>query len=267
MFISLTDQCYRTIELKERPVRIVSLVPSQTELLIDLGLEENLVGITRFCTHPAGLTDRITVVGGTKKIVTTRLYELQPDLIICNKEENTPQIVMDCDNIAPTYVSDISNMDDALEMIHDIGKLTGASFKAKSIVNNIKINFNGLAPVQKPLKALYLIWKEPFMTVGSDTFIHDMLQRAGFENVVKNSSRYPELTVDEIIALTPDVIMLSSEPYAFSKKDEEMLVNAFAKAELKPTVMHVDGEVFSWYGSRMLQTPSAFVKLSKDLAT
>lgn len=264
MYVSLTDQCYRTIELTQRPLRIVSLVPSQTELLIDLGLEENLVGVTRFCVHPAGLTDRIQVVGGTKKIVTSRLYELQPDLIICNKEENTPEIVLACDSIAPTYVSDIATLEDALEMIADIGKLTGATFKSKSIINNTKIAYNGLKTKKAPLKALYLIWQNPFMSVGGDTFIHDMMLRAGFENVCGNATRYPELQLEDMIALQPDVLFLSSEPYVFTNDDEAVLVSAFAKANLTTKIRHVDGEMFSWYGSRLLQAPAYFEKLSTD---
>ncbi len=267
MFISLTDQCYRTIELAERPLRIVSLVPSQTELLIDLGLEENLVGVTRFCVHPAGLTDRVTVVGGTKKIVTSRLYELQPDLIICNKEENTPAIVQDCDRIAPTYVSDIATLEDALEMIADVGKLTGASFKAKSMVNAIKIAFNGLDKKKTPVKALYLIWKDPYMSVGDNTFINDMMQHAGFENVCASLSRYPELTLDAMVELQPEVVLLSSEPYEFTSEDEHLLISAFAKANLTTKILRVDGEVFSWYGSRLLKAPEAFKVLSADVLT
>lgn len=256
MYISITDQCYREVTLQNRPLRIISLVPSQTELLIALGVEENLVGITRYCVHPAGLTDRITVVGGTKKVVTARLYELQPDLIICNKEENTPQIVMDCDQIAPTYVSDIATLDDALEMIVDLGKLTGASFKAKSIANTIKIAFNGIKPVATKPKVLYLIWQDPYMSIGVNTFINDMLQRAGFDNVTAQLSRYPELTLAQMVDLKPDVIMLSSEPYAFNDVDRDVVVNAFAKAESQPKVVHVDGEMFSWYGSRLTEVPS-----------
>lgn len=263
MYISITDQCYRTIELEQRPLRIVSLVPSQTELLVDLGVEESLAGITRFCEYPVGLTDRIPVVGGTKKVVMSRIIELQPDLIICNKEENTEEIVLACQEIAPTYVSDISNLDDALEMILDLGKLTGTSFKAKSIANSIKINFNHFDKEPKVQKnALYLIWKNPYMTVGGDTFIHDMIQRAGFINIMEPTTRYPELTLENIVNLQPEVIIFSSEPYAFSEADKLELENAFAKAALEqPTYLNVDGSYFSWYGSRLLQAPDYFKKL------
>ncbi|WP_438961264.1 ABC transporter substrate-binding protein [Nonlabens sp.] len=263
MFISITDQCYRTVALNERPLRIISLVPSQTELLVDLGLEEHLVGITRFCDFPVGLKDRIAIMGGTKKVVMSRLLEAQPDLIICNKEENTKEIVLACQEIAPTYVSDIASLEDSLEMIADLGKLTGTSFKAKSLINTIKINFNHFEK-QKVVSqnALYLIWKEPYMTIGNDTFIHDMMQHAGFMNIMQPFTRYPELTLDNIVNLEPEVILFSSEPYAFSEADRVELEHAFAKAELKqPIYLNVDGSYFSWYGSRLKDAPEYFKTL------
>jgi len=249
MYISITDQCY-----------------SQTELLVDLGLEEYLVGITRFCEFPIGLTERIAVMGGTKKVVTSRIWEAQPDLIICNKEENTKAIVLACEEIAPTYVSDINNLNDALEMINDIGRLTGTSFKAKSLANSIKISFNHFEKSKSVLQeALYLIWKKPYMTVGSDTFIHDMMIRAGYTNIMDGASRYPELTIDNIVNLNPEVILFSSEPYTFTESDRVEVEVAFTKAELeKPTFLSVDGTYFSWYGSRLKDTPGYFKGLQNN---
>lgn len=262
MFASITDQCYRNVSLAVRPLRIVSLVPSQTELLIDLGLEELLVGVTRFCVHPTGLTDQVNVMGGTKKIVSSRLYEAQPDLIICNKEENTSEMVSLCDSIAPTYVSDIQDLNDAYQMILDLGILTGASFKAKSIVRQIKMGFNKLPIQQQKEKALYLIWKNPYMSIGSDTFIHDMLNRAGYDNVMQGTTRYPELSAGDIIAAVPDVIFCSSEPYPFVDEDMKELEQAFLSANAKtPRIIKVDGEMFSWYGSRLLHAPEYFLNL------
>lgn len=264
MYCTLTDQCYREVSLEQRPLRIVSLVPSQTELLIDLGLEEHLAGITRYCVHPSGLTHRVAVMGGTKKVVEARLREAQPDLIICNKEENTPEIVLMCDHIAPTYVSDISNLDDAVEMIHDLGKLTGAGFKAKSLARKIQMDFNHLPKITSTQKALYLIWKNPYMSIGNDTFIHDIMSKAGLENVFKDELRYPELTLDQMVALEPEVILFSSEPYAFTDEDLDEVEQAFSKAGLNlPQCTLVDGELFSWYGSRLLKTPTylkSFIK-------
>lgn len=256
MYCNITDQCYRPVVLEQPPQRIISLVPSQTELLVDLGLEEKLVGVTRYCVHPKGITDRIPVMGGTKKILENRLKEAQPDLIICNKEENTAQIALMCEQLAPTYISDIYNLDDAVEMIHDIGKLTGTSFKAKSIARNIQMGFNYLPKIKEPKKLLYLIWKDPYMSVGKDTFIHDVITRAGFKNVMTHQSRYPELSAQDILMLQPDVVLFSSEPYAFTDQHMKELEQAFAKAGLQPPQsILVDGEMFSWYGSRLLKSP------------
>lgn len=263
MFCKIPDQLGRMIELDQLPERIISLVPSQTELLIDLGLKDRLVGVTRFCIHPAGLMDEKTVVGGTKKIVESRIIELQPDLIICNREENNQKIVEFCDHIAPTYVSDIDNLEQALEMIADVGELTGAKFKAKALIRNISSSFKKIPQAQLQQKALYLIWKKPYMTVGSGTFINDMIEKAGFTNAAKELNRYPELEVEPMIKLQPDVVFLSSEPYPFSTDDIAELKLAFltapsqdpVKPNVTPDFKMVDGELFSWYGSRLLKTP------------
>ena len=262
MFCKVTDQLDRIVELDTLPQRIISLVPSQTELLVDLGLRDRLVGVTRFCVHPQGLTNDITVVGGTKKIVRNRMYELQPDLIICNKEENTPKIVAFCDQIAPVYVSDVNTLEHAMEMIIDLGTLTGTTFKAKSISRNIKMNFGTLAKKENK-RALYLIWNDPYMGVGHDTFINDIMGKSGFENALDNSSRYPELSLADIVKLQPEQILLSSEPYPFEEKHKKELLEAFMSAKpqhaVKPNVIPeiklVDGEMFSWYGSRLLKSP------------
>jgi ABC-type Fe3+-hydroxamate transport system substrate-binding protein len=263
MFCKIPDQLGRVIQIDQLPQRIISLVPSQTELLIELGLRDRLVGITRYCVHPAGLIDEKVVVGGTKKIVESRIIELQPDLIICNREENTKEIVSFCDHIAPTYISDIDTLENALEMIADLGELTGTKFKSKSLIRNISNAFKSLPKPEIDQKALYLIWKKPYMGVGEGTFINDMLQKAGFTNAAQQFSRYPEFEIQEIVKLQPDVIFLSSEPYPFTTDDIAELKLAFLTAPsqhpIKPNVIPdfkvVDGEMFSWYGSRLLKTP------------
>jgi ABC-type Fe3+-hydroxamate transport system substrate-binding protein len=269
MFCQITDQLDRVIALDDLPLRIISLVPSQTELLVDLGLKDRLVGITRYCIHPKELIDEVEVVGGTKKIVQSRIIEAQPDLIICNKEENTQDIVSFCDTVAPVYVSDVSTLENALDMIRDVGVLTGASFKAKSLARNIGQAFKQLSKPDQIKRALYLIWKEPYMAVGGDTFINDMLEKAGFDNVCKEMERYPEFTMDQMVELQPDVIFLSTEPYPFKASDKKLFYQPFlmapsinpVKPNIDPKVIVADGEMFSWYGSRLLQAPAYFKKL------
>jgi ABC-type Fe3+-hydroxamate transport system substrate-binding protein len=259
VFVQLTDQCNRQVSVKEKPKRIISLVPSQTELLYDLGLGNSIVGITRFCVHPEHALKNKRVVGGTKKIVENRIRELQPDLIICNKEENTKEIVAFCDSIATTYISDISTLEDSLEMIQHIARLTGTQQKAEEITTQLKTNFKKLTSFKMKKRALYLIWKKPYMSVGNDTFIHDMINKAGFENVMKDHKRYPQLELQDIVDLQPEVILLSSEPYNFKEADQLELCSAFAKAVKKvPQCITVDGEMFSWYGSRLLKAPLHF---------
>lgn len=285
MITSITDQCGRWVQLPSLPQKIVSLVPSQTELLYDLGLENHIVGITRFCIHPAVALENKKVVGGTKKIVEKRLIDLNPDLIICNKEENTKAIVDFCETVAPTYVSDIARLDDALQMILQIGTLTGTIKKATEISTKISVAFKKLSnsnlssnsssssssSSSSKLKALYLIWKNPYMSIGSDTFIHHMMECAGFENVLQDHTRYPQIDMQQIVDLQPEMILLSSEPYHFKEVDIVDFELAYAKANKNnsnirpPKIMIVNGELFSWYGSRLLQSPAYFEELGLEL--
>jgi ABC-type Fe3+-hydroxamate transport system substrate-binding protein len=272
VYLTITDQCDRRVELAQPPQKIISLVPSQTELLYDLGLENRIAGITRYCVHPDRAMASKQVVGGTKKIVNQRVKDLQPDLIICNKEENTPAIVAFCEQLAPTYVSDVADLESAMQMMADIGQLTNTVERAQELCDQIQSRFALLntslssGSSSSSPHALYLIWKNPYMSVGSDTFIHDMMHRGGFENVLNAHQRYPQLTISQMIDLEPDVILFSSEPYNFKKSDEDDVCSAFAKAgKTPPSCIHVDGELFSWYGSRLLRTP-AYLKKIRNLA-
>lgn len=239
-----------------RPQRIISLVPSQTELLYDLGLEERVVGITKFCIHPDHWFRSKTRVGGTKTIDVQRVALLQPDLILANKEENVKEQIEALAAIAPLWMSDIQQLTDALHMIQVIGRLTHSTEKARAINNDISASFRQLK-AGRPVRVLYLIWKDPWMGVGSHTFIDDMLGRAGWYNVLQQQIRYPELSDEDIRSLQPDWVLLSSEPYPFREK------HIVAMQALLPAakVILVDGELFSWYGSRLLQSAAYFNSL------
>lgn len=242
------DQLNREIHLSKTPTRIVSLVPSQTELLVDLGLLENLVGITKFCVHPKNLRDEITIVGGTKKVHYDRIKNLTPDIIVCNKEENTLEMVEELQKIAPVWVSDIETIDDSFDMIRHLGILLNVSKKASKLISEIFIRMNEFKEFMKNIsakKVAYLIWKNPYMGVGNRTFIQDILKLNKFENILQNkASRYPEIELEEL--KEADVILLSSEPYPFKEEDIVEL-----KKALHSEVLLVDGEYFSWYGSRL----------------
>ena len=254
---SFTDQTGRTITLDQPPRRIISLVPSQTEMLADLGLAEEVVGLTKFCVHPREWFNSKPRVGGTKQVRLDQVHALKPDLVIANKEENVKEQVEELEKHYPVWVSDVNNLADAYEMIGQIGSMTGKTAEAAKIIDSIKANFAQLsAPDLKP-SAAYLIWRNPYMTIGGDTFIHAMLETAGFRNVFKQSLRYPEITIEQLKQANPGVLLLSSEPFPFKEKHREEL------QELLPSVkiLLVDGELFSWYGSRLRLAPAYFEKL------
>ncbi|RIW18874.1 cobalamin-binding protein [Algoriphagus lacus] len=252
--MEFTDHLNRTIFLPKPPERIISLVPSQTELLVDLGLEEKIVGITKFCVHPHDLKKRKTIVGGTKNYRFEVIEALKPDLIIGNKEENDREGIERLASIYPVWMSDIYKLDDSLRMISDVGILTGTSSKAEQLVREIqnsfseKISFKG--------NCVYLIWENPLLAAGKNTFIDSMLRKAGFENLIQ-SARYPALSEDQLISLSPDFLLLSSEPFPFKEKHIAFFQNLLPKTKL----ILADGELFSWYGSRLLQSSRYFKRL------
>jgi len=211
-----TDALGRRLRIESPPQRIVSLVPSQTELLADLGLDDQVVGVTRFCVHPPDWRKAKTVVGGTKQIDEETAAALKPDLILANKEENTRAMVDALSAYASVYVTDVHALPDALAMIRTVGRLTGQTLQADALATDIDAAFSDL-PSYSPLRAAYLIWRDPYMTVGGDTFIHDMLQRAGFVNAFGHQQRYPEVTTDDLAAASLDVLLLASEPFPFTR--------------------------------------------------
>lgn len=258
--LSVIDQMGRELILPKKPQRIVSLVPSQTELLFDLNLNSEVVGITKFCIHPEEWFRTKKRIGGTKQLNIELIRELQPDLIIGNKEENEKSQIEILQKEFPVWMSDISTLEDALQMIRGIGILTSASTLADQIVMQIKKNFKSLLKTDKKLSTLYFIWHNPNMCAGTETFIHDMLENCGLKNA-SPGNRYPELTDDDIVRLNPQLILLSSEPYPFKEKHLEH----FRKLLPQTQVELVDGEMFSWYGSRLLKSPSYFNKFLAEL--
>ncbi len=247
-----TDQIDRTILLASKPKRIVSLVPSQTEFLHDIGLEEEVVGITKFCIYPSHWLKTKTSIGGTKNVDIEKVRSLQPDLILGNKEENTKEDIEALRAIAPVWMSDIFDLEDSLSMMKSIGEIVEKKVEMAELVQCIREQFDSFKPKNSNLSVLYLIWRKPFIGVAKDTFIDDMLTRCGYINVLANETRYPML--DTIGELNPDLLFLSSEPYPFKEKHTQQLKEIFPKAEIKL----VDGEMFSWYGSRLKKSVEYF---------
>lgn len=256
----VTDQMGRKVQLPEPPLRIVSLVPSQTELLADLNLEKEVVGITKFCVHPENWYRNKPRVGGTKKVKLEAIRALSPNLIIGNKEENTAEDIKALEKDYPVWMSDIEDLDDALEMIRTVGLLTNRQPAAEELAGQIQgafIDLNQYTQRLAPVSVAYLIWRDPYMVVGRETFIDYMLQQAGFRNVFARERRYPEVRLGAIAEREPEVILLSSEPYPFKDKH----IAEIRKASPTSEIRLVDGELFSWYGSRLLKSPDYFKTL------
>ncbi len=266
--IILTDQTGKTVRLENIPRRIVSLVPSQTELLHDLGLNEEVVGITKFCVHPQHWFETKTRVGGTKTLDIEKIKSLDPNLIIVNKEENVKDQVKELSKYFPVYISDVNCLEDAVQMIKDIGILVGKAEAANSIAEKIVGSFSQLRTTGNKLRVCYLIWRKPYMTAGGDTFISDMMERCGFQNIFKEQKRYPQIEIDQLTSNGCEVILLSSEPFPFRQKHVDEIRNQITNNKLQikePEIMLVDGEMFSWYGSRLLLAVGYFRQLQNSI--
>lgn len=254
------DQLNRKVKLSQVPKRIISIVPSQTELLFYLGLEAEVIGITKFCIHPAEKFKTVTKIGGTKQLDIEKVRWLNPDLIIANKEENDRLQVEELMNICPVWISDIFDLDSALQMISSIGDITGRPEQANDLCKEIKGLFDDLKLPLTILKVAYIIWRKPYMLAGKGTFIDCMLQRCGLSNITE-AERYPVFNAEALIASNPDLVFLSSEPYPFARKHIEEFKTILPKVR----VVLVDGEMFSWYGSRLLHAPMYFKRLMNEV--
>jgi ABC-type Fe3+-hydroxamate transport system substrate-binding protein len=245
----------------EKFSRIISLVPSQTELLHYFGLDDEVVGITKFCIHPKEWFNSKSRIGGTKMVHFEKIAELAPDLIIANKEENEKEQIEELAKHYNVWVTDVNNLDDALSMIRDIGKLTGREQNAVALGNEISEEFSQLKKdifSTKKIKTAYFIWQNPNMVAGGGTFINDMMNYCGFENIFSHLDRYPQISLDDIKNQNGELIVLSSEPFPFKEKHKEAMQKELPDMEIKL----VEGEMFSWYGSRLLESVDYFRSIS-----
>ena len=249
-----TDQLNRQISLQAPPLRIISLVPSQTELLYTLGLEKEVVGITKFCVHPSSWFRGKTRVGGTKNVHHDIIKQLAPDLVIANKEENTAADVELLMKDYPVWVSDVHTLEDACEMISGVGAITGRMEAAAALLAQVREAFAALKPLPRPVPAAYFIWRNPWMVAGGDTFIHHMLHICGLQNVFGGQPRYPAVNAAQLANSGCRLVLLSSEPYPFREKHLAELQAILPEARIRL----VNGEMFSWYGSRLLEAPAYF---------
>lgn len=262
---TLTDQIGTLHSFETTPKRIISLVPSQTELLYDLGLEDKIVGITKFCVHPYHLKSTKKMVGGTKKVHYEKIRLLNPDIIICNKEENTKEIVEKLSEICPVWVTNILTVEDNFQMITDFGQLFNCRTEAQKWNDKLAFGLQDFKTYikDKPFKkAAYFIWKNPFMVAGSDNYIDELLKLNHFTNIYLDKGRYPEIELKKMrLEGDPDVVLLSSEPYPFKEEDAFEIGRFTHHAK----TVFVDGEMFSWYGTRLLKAFSYFKKMHERL--
>jgi ABC-type Fe3+-hydroxamate transport system substrate-binding protein len=247
-YLNTLDMIGRRIVVPTMPQRIISVVPSITELLFDLGIGDRVIACTKFCVHPKEKTSSLPKIGGTKNLDLPRIISLKPQLIIANKEENERLQIEELANHIPVWTSEITDIDAALRMIDSLGSLLDCSHSAKKLIGQIQEQRTKLGQLVPPVKALYFIWRKPYMLAGNDTYIHHMMEAAGYTNLL-TESRYPSKSVEELVQYCPEEVLLSSEPYPFKARHIEELQVVFPDA----TIRLVDGEFFSWYGSRMSQ--------------
>lgn len=259
------DQIGTLHSFETTPKRIVSLVPSQTELLCDLGLEDKIVGITKFCIHPYQLKSTKKIVGGTKKVHLEKIRLLQPDIIICNKEENTKEIVESLSEICPVWVTDVLNIEDNFQMILHFGQLFNCRTEAHKWHDKIAFGLEDFKSYIKDFpvkKVAYFIWKNPYMVAGADNYINELLQLNHFSNIYLDKGRYPEIEIKKLrLEGDPDVVLLSSEPYPFKEEDAFEIGRYSHHAK----TVFVDGEMFSWFGTRLVKAFPYFKEMHERL--
>jgi ABC-type Fe3+-hydroxamate transport system substrate-binding protein len=244
-----SDQLGRTVALSAAPLRIVSLVPSITELLYVLGLDREVVGITKFCVHPEEWRGQKSTVGGTKQFHHDKIAALRPTLILANKEENREEDIRALEKHYPVWVSDVRNPAQCLDMIRGIGEITHTSAKAHTLADTLAYLMDTL-PLRPPQRALYLIWRKPWMAAGTNTYIHHTMALAGYTNcLTPEAGRYPELTDQDLQRLRPEVLLLSSEPYPFDQRHVHELRALLPHSRILLT----DGELYSWHGPKLME--------------
>ncbi len=251
--MKLIDQIGITHIFENSPIRIVSLVPSHTDTLFEMGLEDCIFGITKFCVHPKHFKKSKKIVGGTKSVHFDKILSLNPDIIICNKEENTLEMVTELRKIAKVWVTNVIDFDDNKQMIIDFGNIFNKRVEAEKIVDTIDCamhDFQNTINNKGVLKVAYFIWKNPWMVVGGNTYVNSLLKMNGLRNIyAEKPERYIEIELQNINTDgQPDLIFLSSEPFPFKNEDASELAQFSQNAK----IIFVDGEMFSWHGTRLL---------------
>lgn len=238
------------VVVPEVPRRLVSLVPSTTETLFDLGLGPRVVGCTRYCLHPAEGLEGVLRVGGTKDADVEAILELGPELVLANCEENTREIIESLERHVPVWAAFPRTVDAAIADLQQMAGLLGASEAARAWVARIELERRRVHRARHPARVSYLIWRKPWMRISADTFIASLLAEAGWRLALPpTEERFPVVQPSELAAANPDRVLLSSEPFPFARSHLEELVAATGLPAERFCL--VDGENLSWHGSRM----------------
>jgi ABC-type Fe3+-hydroxamate transport system substrate-binding protein len=236
--------------------RIVSLVPSLTEALFELGLGPRVVGVSDWCVHPAAEVARVPKVGGTKNPSIPRVLELAPDLVIANREENRER---DVERLraagVPVWVTYPRTVAEGVALVRELAALGAPPERAQPLVRELEsaVERARAAAPTHPTRVFCAIWKRPWMAVGADTYADDLLALCGGANVFRDrpERRYPIVSDAEIAAARPEVILLPDEPYAFGPRDAAELAALGTPAGAAGRIHCIDGTLISWYGPRI----------------
>lgn len=251
---TVVDCLGREITLPKNISRIVSLVPSISELIYDLNVEDKLVGVTKFCVHPKYFQIEKTVIGGVQDFDIEKIKELNPDVVFASKDENFEDEIAELEKFVPVYVTDVKNINEAKQMISNFGDLLNRRNEATKILMKIDLQLSDLSKITDDLlyrSGAYLVWNEPWVAAGKETFVDSMLKLIKVDNVFSNlNERYPMVTGANIHLGNPDIVMLPTEPFKFEDQ-QAMEISAHTH---DAATFFVDGEVFAWYGSRLVKS-------------
>lgn len=243
-------------EVGRAAVRVVSLCPSITELLFSLGAGDSVVGRTRFCVEPAGRVDLVERVGGTKNPKLARIVELRPDIVFMNEEENRLEDAEALRQAGLTvHISFPRSVSETAEMVRSIARAVGCHEAGEQLAAEIEREVQRIREESRflrPLRYAYLIWRNPWMAVGGDTYVSALLAEAGGSNVFGGyAERYPTVSVDDLVSSEPEAVFLASEPFPFAERHVVELMQATGWPRSRFEL--VDGQLLSWHGSRTLE--------------
>ena len=237
----LHDVLGTSFEFREKPRRVVSLVPSLTETLFAIGAGADVVGITDYCIFPEGLA--LPRVGGTKNPRIDAVRELHPDLVHMNLEENIERHARAIREFAPVFVTEPKRVADVITLFRTLGEIHDQRDNAEALANELTVEMQRTPP--RTFTFACPIWKSPWMWCGGDTYVSDLVATAGGRNVLGDFTRYPALALEDVLALKPDVIFLPDEPYAFTAED--------AAALNTHVIGPFPGHLFTWHGVRTIE--------------